>query len=251
MANYSDKIASTDSLRVSTGTSSNTVDAIKIIPTANTLAANVLTITNAAMGQATTLTVPDSGTATARVNVSPAALVNGNLIQASGTLGLTQDSGITAASITTLGLAVNSLVFQLGNVTSASFTLTTAQVVGAYATPVQLIAAPGAGFTTVIKEVFISTNSTGNTAFAGGGVANLQYGNANHGTGQNPLSTTIASSAITAATSTLNTYTGAIGSFTGISNQGIFFSNATGSFTNGTGTTISITMTFQIVASGN
>lgn len=46
--------------------SEDAVKAIVIAPTANTLAANILTITNAAAGQATTLTIPDAGSATAK-----------------------------------------------------------------------------------------------------------------------------------------------------------------------------------------
>ncbi len=70
MANFSDKVASTDSLRVATGKSSATVDALKITPTANSSPASILTITNAPHGQATTLTIPDVGAATGFIMVS-------------------------------------------------------------------------------------------------------------------------------------------------------------------------------------
>lgn len=51
------------------------VDAIRIVGTANAAAANVLKITNAAMGQATTLTIPDIGAATGTLAVSLSASV--------------------------------------------------------------------------------------------------------------------------------------------------------------------------------
>ncbi len=71
MANFSGKVSSTDSLRVATGKSSITVDSLKITPTVNASPDNVLTITNARMGQATTLTIPDVGAATGVLVVQP------------------------------------------------------------------------------------------------------------------------------------------------------------------------------------
>lgn len=58
-------------------------------------------ITNAPMGQNSTLVIPNPFTASASFVVAPAALVNGNLIQASGTAGLVSDSGKAAATIPT------------------------------------------------------------------------------------------------------------------------------------------------------
>ncbi len=86
MANFSDKVASTDSLRVATGTSGATIDAIKITPTANAAAANVLTITNASMGQATTLTIPDPGVAAANIGLTTniATSANSTIVAAAG-----------------------------------------------------------------------------------------------------------------------------------------------------------------------
>lgn len=64
MAHFSDLIESTTSIGVATGTSGATLPAIVITPTANAAAADILTITNAAYGQATTLTISDVGSAT-------------------------------------------------------------------------------------------------------------------------------------------------------------------------------------------
>ena len=58
-------------------------------------------ISNASMGQTSTFTIPDPATATANFAVAPAALVNNNLIKASGTAGLVADSGIAASSVPT------------------------------------------------------------------------------------------------------------------------------------------------------
>jgi hypothetical protein len=59
------------------------------------------TISNAAMGQASVISIPDPAAATADFVVAPAALVNGNLVQASGTAGLVADSGIVGSNVVT------------------------------------------------------------------------------------------------------------------------------------------------------
>lgn len=56
-------------------------------------------INNASLGQSTTWTIPDPGASTANFALAPSALVNGNLVKASGTAGLIVDSGISASSI--------------------------------------------------------------------------------------------------------------------------------------------------------
>lgn len=57
------------------------------------------TISNAAMGQASVISIPDPAGATADFVLAPAALVNGNLVQASGTVGLVADSGIATTNV--------------------------------------------------------------------------------------------------------------------------------------------------------
>jgi len=57
--------------------------------------------TTAALGQATTYTVPDPVAASGAIVVAPAALVSGNLVKASGTAGLVTDAGARIVSDTT------------------------------------------------------------------------------------------------------------------------------------------------------
>lgn len=61
----------------------------------------VTTIRNAQMGQASTVSIPDPGAATANFVVAPAALVNNNLIKASGTAGKAVDAGFRIIANTT------------------------------------------------------------------------------------------------------------------------------------------------------
>lgn len=57
------------------------------------------TISNAAMGQASVISIPDPAAATADFVLAPAALVSGNLVQASGTAGLVADSGLATTNV--------------------------------------------------------------------------------------------------------------------------------------------------------
>lgn len=66
---------------------------------ANNAGNTVTQITNASFGQASVLTIPDPGAATANFLLAPAALVSGNLNQSSGTAGLVADSGIAAINV--------------------------------------------------------------------------------------------------------------------------------------------------------
>lgn len=91
--------------------------------TANT-GNTVSTFTNAAMGQASTITVPDPAGAAAQVVLAPAALVSGNMVQASGTAGLVSDSTIVAnrvfyGSFATPDVGINLVSFHV-NLTSAN-----------------------------------------------------------------------------------------------------------------------------------
>jgi hypothetical protein len=144
-----------------------------------------------------------------------------------------QDSGISAALL---------------QVYTQSITLTQSQVQGAYATPVQLLPAPGAGKAYIVIEAIVYTNFQ-TSAFAGGGNAYVQYSNTVHGGGTDALSGDIPSAEITASSSQLYALGGNVGNaLTGITNEGIFFSNASGPFTGGSSaSTIVITLNYQIV----
>lgn len=90
MATYQDIVRTVNAsgLIAATNSGSNgnvvAVDRIRIVGASNAAAANVLTITNASMGQATTLTVPDPGSAVSFLAVEPstsAALAPGAIVR--------------------------------------------------------------------------------------------------------------------------------------------------------------------------
>lgn len=74
------------------------------------------TISNAAMGQASVISIPDPAGATANFVLAPSALVSGNFIKASGTAGLVVDGGAALHAGTTSAYA--------GGGTSHAFTAT-------------------------------------------------------------------------------------------------------------------------------
>lgn len=74
------------------------------------------TISNAAMGQASVISIPDPAAATADFVIAPSALVSGNLVKASGTAGLVVDAGFAVHAATTAAYA--------GGGTSNTFTTT-------------------------------------------------------------------------------------------------------------------------------
>lgn len=74
------------------------------------------TVSNAAMGQASVISIPDPATATADFVLAPSALVSGNAVKASGTAGLVVDGGYAFHAGTTAAYA--------GGGTSNAFTVT-------------------------------------------------------------------------------------------------------------------------------
>lgn len=198
----------------------------------------VTTISNAAMGQASVISIPDPGAATADFAVAPAALVNNNLVKASGTAGLIADSGISSASI-------SSAITQLGTIQQATVTFTPAQMVTAYDTPLTIIAAPGSGKMLQVISAAVYTASTGNTPYATGTAPIIQYGTAAHGAGTSAVGAGLVAGDITAATSQVRTLGPAASTaWTGTTNVPITFSNATGDYTAGTGTNVTFTLTY-------
>jgi hypothetical protein len=215
-----------------------TKGALVVAAVANT--GNTLTtISNAAMGQASVISIPDPGAATADFVVAPAALVNGNLVEASGTAGLIADSGITAASVT-------SAVTQLGQLQQISVTLTPAQVIASYATPIVLIPAV-AGKVAIVHSANVYTASTGNTPFATGVAPIIQYGTTAHGAGTIAVGTGLVTGDITAAASQVRTINAAASAvYTGITNTAVTFSCTT-AYTGGTGTNVTFTLVYELI----
>jgi hypothetical protein len=167
--------------------------------TAQGVYGNLLSINVPNPGQTTVLTIPDPGAGTANVLL---------------------DQGVTSA-VTQQHITVP---------------ITSTQILGMYATPVLLIAAPPAG-ENIIVDYFEFTMIPSGTAYASGGAFAPQISNTNH-SGGTLVTGTIAASVINASgtTTTYNMQTQV--AHAGTAATGLYLSNATGSFTTGTGTAI-------------
>lgn len=120
----------------------------------------------------------------------------------------------------------------------AEVNMTAAQWNGMYATPVQMIAAPGAN-KMVLIDVFAINLLFGTTQFASGGAVGLQYGNTAHLAGAPASATEAAADFNAAAASTMFRIGGGLSTGAALSaaaNAAVYISNATGAFTTGDST---------------
>lgn len=132
----------------------------------------ITTISNAAMAQASVISIPDPGAATADFAVAPAALVNGNLISASGTAGLIQDSTIAATNVMTLSgtntmSGSGSIIAVKANGTEASNAVTASGMAGKITTS-SLTTAGGSSYAITWTNTFIASTSVVLLTIAGG-----------------------------------------------------------------------------------
>jgi hypothetical protein len=158
-----------------------------------------------------------------------------------GTFGIFTPAINTATGAITLSL--------FSSVLTSTVTLTAAEVDAMYATPQLIVPAPGTGLALLPTACQIVTVVS--TAFAGGGIAQLQWGNTAHAGGTVALDTTTPAAEITAAASQIYTQYGvATTTVTPIATAnglGLYFTNATGPFTGGTGSTVTLSVSYMVV----
>lgn len=130
------------------------------------------TISNAAMGQASVVSIPDPAAATANFVVAPAALVNNNLVKASGTAGLVADAGFAAANVV-VNNAVNtftsagSIILNKVNGTEAANAVTASGTAGVITTSA-LTTAGGANYAITWTNTAMTATSVVLLTIAGG-----------------------------------------------------------------------------------
>lgn len=122
---------------------------------------------------------------------------------------------------------------------TATVNLTSANITGMYATPVQVLPAPGAGKSYLIFGFGINyTEAT--AAYTAGGNVTLQFGNTAHAAA-GVVTNTIANTVFNSATNTLAYATGSGVIVTGTQayvNTAVYISNASGAFATGAGTAV-------------
>ena len=169
-------------------------------------------------------------------------LYNYNLQTTIGTFGLF--TAVVSGATGKITLALTSVQ------QTAVVTLTAAQVQAMFATPQLIVANPGTGLAVVPTACQIVT-LVGTSAFAGGGVAQLQWGSTIHGAGTLALDATTPAAEITAAASQMYTQYGivttTVSPIANVNGLGLYFSNATGAFTGGVGSTVTLAVSYMIV----
>lgn len=155
------------------------------------------------------------------------------------------DVNSALTSRTNLGLGIDVI-------NKASVTLTAAQFNGMYATPVQLIAAPGANKLIVVDRMALVMTFV-SAQYASGGVVAAQYDSTAHGAGVLATNTEAAADFTGAAASTTFLFRGNSGDTVGAMpfsttvNKGIYLSNATGAFTTGDSTWV-VDIWYKVIA---
>lgn len=132
----------------------------------------------------------------------------------------------------------------------ATVNLTLSQFLGMYATPVQLLAAPGAGLMNVVDSLYVNY-VYGSAALANGGAVGAQYGNTDHAGGVPATATEAATDYTSASANTMFRIGGGLstGAATASAiNTAIYLSNATAPFITGTGGSFVVTVNYRTVA---
>jgi hypothetical protein len=120
--------------------------------------------------------------------------------------------------------------------------LTAAQIIAMNATPVSLIAAPGAGMAIIVDNITVKMVTTA-TAFTGGGAVEFRYTN---GSGAK-VTADVAAAVVTAGAGTSFTNVRGIeASLTAVANAAIVITNATAAFATGTGTAV-VSIDYHVV----
>lgn len=166
MATFKDRVRTTDTTdgivacTNSAGTGAVTaVQCLKIVATANAAAANEMTVTNASLGQASTITIPDPGVAAASVVLNTA----GSTYQSNSVCTITAGTTQTQAGAT----AITSGIAYVTTGTAGDGVILPALSTAKIGTRVQLInASANAG--TVYCPGATSTNTINGTAGATG-----------------------------------------------------------------------------------
>lgn len=126
-----------------------------------------------------------------------------------------------------------------GQLAQATVTLTAAQVIAMFTTPVQIVPSAGAGKVVQFVDA-VNFLDAGATPFSGGGTVRFQ-----NATGT-ILSATAAATTVTSATDVIASIPSSSTTTLNLANMGIFISNATAVFAAGNGT-LKVTVTYRVI----
>lgn len=149
-----------------------------------------------------------------------------------------------------LSFSGTSLQVNLGLARQATVALTLTQWNGMYATPVQLLAAPGAGLMNIVDSLYINY-VYGSAALTAGGAVGAQYGNTAHAGGVPATATEAATDYTGASANTMFRIGGGLSTGAATAsciNTAIYLSNATQAFATGTGGSFSVIVNYRTVS---
>jgi len=187
-------------------------------------------------------------------------IIVGNASNVATARAMSGDATISNTGVLTIGAgavtgskiannAVDYAQLALDVAATATVALTAAQINGMYATPVQLLAAPGAGKLIIIDSMlwdiaFVSAQ------YAAGGAIAAQYGNTIHGAGPAASGTLAAASLNGVAASGFLSNAGSAGllnvAASASENTAVYLSNATAAFTTGD-STVNLYIRYRVV----
>lgn len=169
-----------------------------------------------------------------------------NIVDLAVTEGKLADDAVATAKIQ--DGAVTSAKLGEGAVQYALVDLTLAELVGCYATPVELVAAPGATKKLMFHRANLYVNY-GGTVLADGGAVHIQYKNTANGAGTKATGTLAAATLIAATADTSFGFspvdTTLVDSAT--LNGSLCLSAATGNFTGGTGSVYKVLIQYSVL----
>lgn len=174
--------------------------------------------------------------------------VAANSLVGNPTGSLANAEGITLGNA--LSFSGTTLQLNTSVINYVSVPITLAQWNGMYATPFQVLAAPGAGLMNTVDKMDVNF-VYGSAALTAGGAVGLQYGNTAHLAGPAASGTEAASDYTSASANTMFHIGGGLG--TGVAtasciNTAIYISNATQAFATGTGGSFTANIWYKTIS---
>lgn len=204
----------------------NGTDGSTILVVSAVSSTSVTTASFAASGSVGTANIVNNAVTYAKFQQVAASSLVGN-----ATGGLANATGITLGN--GLAFSGSALIVPVTNLNYVAVAVSASDFNGMYATPKQLVAAGGANTLLVLDKVdlLMTYNSA---AYAGGGVAAVQYDSTANGAGV-IASTTLSAATFQPVVSTGFVFNGGVvpQTFSTCVNKGLYLSNITGAFTTG------------------
>lgn len=172
-----------------------------------------------------------------------------DLLLANDLIYIVTDAGAATATIKVLSITAGVVVTSpAGTVQTANITVTAAELLAAYATPLLILPAGSASDLYVIHDMMVEADY-GTAVFASGGATALQYHSTANGAGVLATATIAAATINAWAADSVILVQGACATAAAANTvgKGIYLSNQTGAFTGGTATVLNLHISYNVV----